>query len=112
MTSRAAITLLAANIVAALGAVALFMFISSRTMPDNGTTPERIDIAAARLAAQPNQSSIAELLHRDDSYIRALLQIIQAQRTVLCWSAIAFVFIAVVNVVYVLPVVRQSNRNA
>ena len=112
MTKRAAITLLTTNIVAALGAIALLMFISSRTMPDSGATTERLDVAAARLAAQPNQSAIAELLHRDDSYIRALLQMIQAQRTVLCWSAIAFAFVAAVNVFYVLPAVTQFNPNA
>lgn len=112
MTRRAAITLLATNIVAALGAAALLVFIYSRTIPDIGVTAERLDIAAARLAAQPSQTAIAELLHRDDSYVRSLLQIVRAQRTLLCWSAIAFAFVAVANVFYVLPALRQSDRNA
>ena len=112
MNRRAAITLLATNIVAAFGAAALLVFIYSRAMPDSGITTERLDIAAARLATQRSQSSIAEVLHRDDSYIRTLLQICRAQRTLLCWSAIAFAFVAVVNVFYVLPALRKFNRNA
>jgi len=112
MKKRAAITLLATNMVATLGAAILFIFIYSRAMPDSGVDPEQLDIAAARLAAHPSQTAISEALRRDDSYIQALLRIGDAQRTLLCWSAMAFASVAAINVFYVLPVVRQSNRDA
>ena len=111
MTKLAAITLLAINVAAVLGAVALLIHVRTRAMPDS-LSNERIDIAAARLAAQPSQSAIAEILHRDESYIRALIGIGEAQNRLSASIVIGFMVISGINVLYVLPAVRKSNRNA
>ena len=112
MNKRTAIGLLAINILSILIGAALLLFISSRSVPDSGVTTERLDAVATRLAAQSSQSAIAEVLHRDDTYIQSLLQIGRAQRSLLWWVSISFAAFASLNLLYVVPAFLQRSRNA
>ena len=112
MNKQTALGLLAINIVAVLSGVALFLFISSRSVPaDSGVATKRIDAAATRLAAQPSQSAIAEVLQHDDGYIQSLLQIGRAQRSLLWWISIGLAAFAALNLLYVVPALLQPSRN-
>jgi hypothetical protein len=112
MNKRSGILSVIINILAALGAVGLFVAISSRPALDVGISTERIEATAARLAKGASQSAIAEVLHRDESYIRSLVEAIEAHRNLLRWIVVAFTVVAALNIFHASRAFLQRNRNA
>jgi hypothetical protein len=108
MTKGAVFVMILINLIAVGGAVSLVLF-PLRSFPESKLTAGDLDRRAAQLAAQSSQAAIAEVLHRDDAFIRTLMEIVRKQQALQYWVAAGVVLVAAVNLFHIIAALFGAN---